>query len=173
MEFAPGEDSSKASTILMKLNAHFMGSRREYFERFQFNRRTQHAGESIDEYVSVLRNMSKTCGFCKCMADKLLMDRLLLGVRDSRMQERLMATDNLTLTKAIDICKAMEAASSQLSSMRREVHAVARGSSHKSSSKSSYKTHSSCLSSRMQQSSRYVTSKMATYIAPLMSCPAC
>ena len=57
------------------------------------------------------------------------------------MQERLMATDNLTLTKAIDICKAMEAASSQLS-MRREVHAIARGSSHKSSSKSSYKAHS-------------------------------
>ena len=143
MEFAPGEDSSKASIILMKLDAHFMGSRREYFERFQFNRRDQHAGESIDEYVSVLRNMSKTCGFCKCMADKLLMDRLLLGVRDSRMQERLMATDNLTLMKAIDICKAMEAASFQLSSMRREVHAVARGSSHKSSSsKSSYKAHS-------------------------------
>ena len=141
MNFAPDEDCSKAATILKKLDAHFLGSCREYFERFQFNRRDQHPGESIEEYISVLRNMSKTCGFCKCMSDKLLMDRLLLGVRDRRMQESLMAIDNLTLTKAIDICKAMEAASTQLSSMRREVHAVDKRISHKSSSKS-YKANS-------------------------------
>ena len=60
--------------ILEKLGSHFLGERKEFFERFKFNRWNQGSGENIDQYIIVFRTMSKSCGFCDCMKDKLLME---------------------------------------------------------------------------------------------------
>jgi len=67
MKFSENEDRNKMVDIPAKYDQHFLGQTQEFFERFQFNRRDQASGESIDEYFSVLRNMSKACGFCDCM----------------------------------------------------------------------------------------------------------
>ena len=81
--------------IIAKYDQHFLGQTQEFFERSQFNRRDQASGESIDEHLSVLRNMSKTCGFCDCMRNVLVMDRLLLGITsDKTREERLSTHDN-------------------------------------------------------------------------------
>ena len=88
--------------FIKTFDQHFLGQTQEFFERFQFNRRNQESGESIDEYVSVLRNMAKTCGFCDCMRELLIMDRLLLGILDDKTREELLSTHNLTLVKAIE-----------------------------------------------------------------------
>ena len=91
MKFGEGEDRNKMADILVKYDQHFLGQKQEFFERFQFNRRTQESGESIVGYVSVLRNMAKTCGFCDCMRELLLMDRLLLGILDDKAREGLLS----------------------------------------------------------------------------------
>lgn len=64
MKFSENEDRNKMADILAKYEQRFLGQIQELFKRFQFNRRDQASGESIDEYLSVLRNMSKACGFC-------------------------------------------------------------------------------------------------------------
>ena len=64
LKFSDGEDRNNMADVIKKFDQHFLGQTQEFFERFQFNRRNQESGESIDEYVSVLRNMAKTCGFC-------------------------------------------------------------------------------------------------------------
>ena len=120
LKFADEDESKLCRAILDKLNLHFLGETREFFERFKFNQRSQEAGESVEQYVTVLRTMSKTCGFCSCMKDKLLMDRLLLGVRDDRMREQMMATPDLTLSKAIDTCKAVEATATQMKALKQD-----------------------------------------------------
>jgi len=79
MKFSKGEDRNRMADILAKYDQHFLDQTQEFFERFQFSRRDQASGESIDEYLSVLRNMSRTCGFCDCIRDLLMMDCLLLG----------------------------------------------------------------------------------------------
>ena len=83
-KFTEGEDRNKMADIITKFEQHFLGQTQEFFERFQFNRRNQEPGETIDQYVSTLRNMSKTCGFCDCMKDKLIMDCILLGVTEDK-----------------------------------------------------------------------------------------
>lgn len=126
------EDEGKICTlILQKLDLHFLGVTREFFERFKFNQRSQEAGESIEQYITLLRTMSKSCGFCACMKEKLLMDRLLLGVVDDRMREQMMAVPDLTLSKAIDICKAIEATTTQMKALKQDevVHQISRKSS--------------------------------------------
>ena len=71
--------------------------------------------------MTALRNISKTCGFCDHMKDKLLMDRLLLGVHDDRMREKMMSAHELTLAKALEICKAVEAADVQMKALKQAV----------------------------------------------------
>ena len=68
MKFGKGEDRNKMADILAKYEQHFPGQTQEFFESFQFNRRNQESEESIDECVSVLRNMAKTCGFATLCA---------------------------------------------------------------------------------------------------------
>ena len=102
MKFGEGEDHNNMADILVNYDKHFLAQKHEFFERFQFNRHSQESGESIDEYVSVLRNLAKTCGFCDCMRELLLMDRLLLGISDDKTREELLSTHDLTLSKTIE-----------------------------------------------------------------------
>ena len=120
MKFGEGEDRNNMADILVKYDQHFLGQKQEFFERFQFNRCNQESGESIDEYVSVLRNLAKTCGFCDCMRELLLMDRLLLGISDDKTHEELLSTHDLTPSKTIKICRAKEAASLHMKALKSE-----------------------------------------------------
>ena len=120
MKFGDGEDGRITADIIKKFDRHFLGQTLEYFERFQFNRRNQESGETIDQYMSDLRNMSKTCGFCDCMKEQLIMDRIIIGISDDKVREKLISTHDLDLNRAVDICRAMEAASLQIKAMRSE-----------------------------------------------------
>lgn len=120
LKFSDGEDRNNMADVIKKFDQHFLGQTQEFFERFQFNRRNQESGESIDEYVSVLRNMAKTCGFCDCMRELLIMDRILLGILDDKTREELLSTHDLTLVKAIEICRAREAATIHMKALKNE-----------------------------------------------------
>ena len=126
MKFDNDAESLKCSVIMKKFDAHFLGESREFFERFKFNQRNQEDGESIEQYVTVLRTMSKSCGFCECMKDKLLIDRMLLGVKDDRMRELLIAKSDLDVKTAVDTCKAVEATSAQMKALKSEDTSVHR-----------------------------------------------
>ena len=120
LKFSDGEDRNNMADVIKKFDQHFLGQTQEFFERFQFNRRNQESGESIDEYVSVLRNMAKTCGFCDCMRELLIMDRILLGILDDKTREELLSTHDLTLVKALEICRAREAATIHMKALKNE-----------------------------------------------------
>ena len=120
LKFSDGEDRNNMADVIKKFDQHFLGQTQESFERFQFNRRNQESGESIDEYVSVLRNMAKTCGFCDCMRELLIMDRILLGILDDKTREELLSTHDLTLVKALEICRAREAATIHMKALKNE-----------------------------------------------------
>lgn len=132
LKFGEGEDRNKMADVVKKFDHHFLGQTQEFFERFQFNRRNQETGESIDEYLSVLRNMAKTCGFCDCMRELLIMDRLLLGILDDKTREELLSTHDLTLMKAIEISRAREAATLHMKALKsEEINKVKETSKHK------------------------------------------
>ena len=60
--------------------------------------------------------------------DEILRDRLVLGLKDDGMRERLLRVNDLTLGKALDICKAAEQTSVQI----HEMQISSRDSSHES-----------------------------------------
>lgn len=61
-------------------------------------------GELIDEYVFVLRNMVKICGFCDCMCELLIMDCIFFGILDDKMCEEFFLIYDLIFVKVIEIC---------------------------------------------------------------------
>ena len=83
------------------------------YERHQFNTRNQNERELIDSYVTELRILSKSCEFGD-LTDSLIKDRLVCGVIKDSVRSRLLRETELTLQKAIDICRAAETSTQQM-----------------------------------------------------------
>ena len=83
----------------MKLEKTFIGELNETYERYMFNLRKQQSSESIDDYVTDLRNLAKSCKFCDCLGESLLRDRIVMGVRDLETRKKL-----LEIKKSENIC---------------------------------------------------------------------
>lgn len=75
--------------------------------RFKFNSRSQREGESIADFVAELRRLSKDCQF-EASLDDMLRDRLVAGIRDTRVQCRLLAELDLTFGRAFELSQAAE-----------------------------------------------------------------
>ena len=103
-----------AADIIRKLDVLILGQTNETFERYKFNTRSQRPEESIDAYVVALKVLSRSCGFCNCMRESLIRDRIILGVSDESLRKELLHERNLTLTQCIDASKAFESTTSQL-----------------------------------------------------------
>lgn len=106
-KFAADEDKDKLEKIVEQFNAHFGTKSNTTMVRFKFFTRCQEIGESIDEYVTALKLLSQRCEF-EQLEDSLLRDRIVCGVKDTSVRDRLLRTDELTLEKAVKICQANE-----------------------------------------------------------------
>ncbi|KAG8136271.1 hypothetical protein E2320_009224, partial [Naja naja] len=69
-------------------------------------RRAQVEGETISMYMAGLRTAELQCGFKEL--DDMLLDQLVCGVRDLRLQRHLLAKGDLTLKMAIEEAQAAE-----------------------------------------------------------------
>ena len=94
------------------------------YERYKFNNRNQAVGESISAYITDLRTIAKNCAHEDITPDEIIRDRLVLGLNDEKMRERLLRINDLSLDKAIDICKAAEETSAQMQVMHGEMKDV-------------------------------------------------
>ena len=109
--------------------------------RFQFNTRKQHAGESISEYVAVLRKAAEYCSFGDSL-NEMLRDRLECGITDTTVQKRLLAEKDLTLDKAVSLAQSVEIAEKGAKDLQTstgtttELHKVSRAATPSSGNKS-------------------------------------
>ena len=110
LDFANEADSKSLKKIFDMLDLHTIGEINEIYERYMFNCRNQQPDESIDAYVTTLRNLAKTCNFCDCLKDTLLRDRIVWGIRSQQIRKRLLQDRKVTLQKCIDLCRSTEAA---------------------------------------------------------------
>jgi transposase InsO family protein len=113
----PAEDKDDISLIIRKFDKHILGEVNETYERYKFFKRDQNITEPIDDYVSSLKELAKTCNFCDCMKDSLLRDKIVLGIRDNSTRKILLQKRQLSLTNVIDICRGAEATQHQLKSL--------------------------------------------------------
>ena len=70
------------------MDLQIVGELNETYERYIFNLRNQRSDESIDEYVTELKHLSKSCNFCDCLCDSLLRDKLVMGIVDKETRKK-------------------------------------------------------------------------------------
>jgi len=115
--------------VIVKFDQHIIGKLNETYERYVFNSRAQSATETFDAYVTALRNLSKNCNFCECLANTLLRDRIVMGVSDDDIRRKMLEIQDLTLDRCIDMCRAQEATSARMKMMMskgatEEIHGI-------------------------------------------------
>ncbi|CAB4013810.1 Hypothetical predicted protein [Paramuricea clavata] len=88
-------------------------------QRYKFNKRVQGETESVDQYVTELRLLAKNCRFGE-LQEELIRDRIICGIKANRLQARMLREDDLTLDKAISICKADEESRKQLKGLTKD-----------------------------------------------------
>ncbi|XP_046407451.1 uncharacterized protein LOC124172088 [Ischnura elegans] len=107
-------DSENYSDAIKILDSLYITKRNEIFARHCLASRTQQTGESVDEYLQVLKQMSKDCEFQAVTADKYkdeyIRDSFIRGLKSSRIRERLLENTNVTLEKAHDQARSLELA---------------------------------------------------------------
>ena len=82
-----------------KLDGFFQVHKNVILERARFNRRNQHEGEPVEEYITCLYNLVDNCQYGDLKAE-MIRDRLVVGIRDSSLLEHLQMDTALTLEKA-------------------------------------------------------------------------
>ena len=95
--------------IVERVKVHFNPKPSPIVKRFEFNTRGQKEGESVSEFVAALRKIAEHCGFGDVLSD-MLHDRIVCGIRNKRVQQRLLQEAELTYAKARDIAQAAETA---------------------------------------------------------------
>ena len=86
-------------------------------ERFKFHRRGQGVNESVAQYMAELRKLSEKCDFGEYL-EQALRDRLVCGLVNEKVQQRLLSESELSLKKAFEIAQGMETAQKETYEMR-------------------------------------------------------
>lgn len=97
--------------VVDKFTAHFIPKINVIFERSKFNMRVQEKGESVEEYITALHKLAETCDYEKFeigMQDELIRGRLVIGLLDKKVNQKLQLEENLTLERAVQVARQSE-----------------------------------------------------------------
>ena len=94
-------------TVTTKFDGYFMPRKNLTLERNKFFSRVQKPTETADQYVTELKNLASNCEFGD-LQSSLIKDRIVSGARSEAVRGRLLRESNLTLEKALEICRSHE-----------------------------------------------------------------
>ena len=117
-QFTTEADKQKIQPVLTKFQEYCEPRRNIPFERYLFNKRIQEPGETYDQYLTELRKIAEGCEFDNITPDEILRDRLVFGIRDNKVRERLLRESGLSLKKTDEICRASESMQKQMKIVR-------------------------------------------------------
>ncbi len=107
---APTKPGDKTyDQLVSALTNHYSPAPSEIVQRFKFNSRFRQPGESVATYVSELRSVAQNCKYGAAL-DEMLRDRIVCGIGDDRIQQRLLSEKELTLQKAQELALGLETA---------------------------------------------------------------
>nr|CAI5829189.1 unnamed protein product [Callosobruchus analis] len=114
--FEADEERHKLKIVLEKFDKYFLPKRNISYERFKFFTRKQMPTESIEQFVTDLKNKARSCEFGE-LKDSLIKDMLTCGLANTKLREQLLQDDEKTLEVAIKFCLAVEKSKEQSVSM--------------------------------------------------------
>ena len=104
-------------TVKTKFDEHFVVRRNIIFERAKFSRRRQEDGETVDTFITALHALAEHCDY-GTLKDEMIRDRIVVGLQDSKLSEKLQLDPELSLAKAINHARQSEAVKKQQALLR-------------------------------------------------------
>ena len=126
--FETPEEAKDVDRVLEKFNEYCNPGKNTVYERYKFRNRKQQADEPVDKWVKDLKTLANNCEYGD-QENSLIRDQIVYEVRDNRTKERMIREKDLSLEKALDICRAAESAKTQMKEMSQEdsdVHEIRR-----------------------------------------------
>ena len=114
------------ATVLGKFQNYFVKRKNTIFERAKFNRRAQEDGEPVDDFIMDLYRLAEHCEY-GTLRDEMIRDRIVVGLRNAALSEKLQMDADLDLDKAIKAARQSESIKEQQTLLRsgfREERAV-------------------------------------------------
>ncbi|KAL3184129.1 hypothetical protein MRX96_000174 [Rhipicephalus microplus] len=107
--FELSEEQSKDYEVVKKrFDAYFVATCNSVYERACFYRRHQAGGESVDQYGTALDTRADRCDY-GVMKEKMILNRFVVGLRDSKLSEALQMNATLNLKTAQSRARMKEA----------------------------------------------------------------
>ena len=95
-KFEEEADQLKLDKIMELFDRYCNPKKNQTYERHKFFICVQRSDENIDSYVHELKTKAKTCEFGE-LAESLIRDRIVCGIRDDRVRARLLREQDLDL----------------------------------------------------------------------------
>ena len=90
--FAEADDKTKLDKVIEKFDQHANLHKSVTVNRYLFFKEHQKEGQSLENYIKILTTMCNKCDFDKdaSIKDSLLRDKIISGINDKRLQEKLL-----------------------------------------------------------------------------------
>ncbi|XP_035223976.1 uncharacterized protein LOC118196616 [Stegodyphus dumicola] len=107
-------DSQSYDNAINVLDSLYIAKRNEIFARHCLASRFQQTGESVNEYLQILKQLSKDCEFKAATAEEYIHEYIryafIRGLKNPRIRERLLENARISLEKFYDQPRALELA---------------------------------------------------------------
>ncbi|XP_048236436.1 uncharacterized protein LOC125371759 [Haliotis rufescens] len=101
------EEQTSYTIVKAKFDQYFSVRRNVIFERAKFNQRVQRDGEPVDSFITDLYSLAENCNY-GALHDEMIRDRIVVGIRDLKLSEKLQHDSELTLQKAVTSARQSE-----------------------------------------------------------------
>ena len=91
------DDQKSTIKVIEKFKEYFKVCKNMIYERARFNRHNKLDRETAEEYITVLYVLVKTCYYKAELVDKVLFDRLVVGIRNKALSDKQQVKANLTI----------------------------------------------------------------------------
>ena len=102
-------DRAKYTKVMEKLDEFYGVRTNVIYERARFNRRNQLSGETMDQYITALHRLAETCSYSAELKPEMIRDRLVVGILDTALSQKMQLDSKLDLDKAMKQCRQGEA----------------------------------------------------------------
>lgn len=117
LDLTDTEKESDYDKVLKGFRDYYTPKINDTFESHKFFSHKQRIDESFDSFLNDIRTQLKLCNYPEVtdqqgmtLTDRLLRDQIVLGINSDTIREELLYTTDLTLQKAINICRHKESA---------------------------------------------------------------
>lgn len=100
-------DDMKLEEVILIFEKYFQPKTNEIINTFHFNQKFQEDGENFDNFYTELRKIALNCNFDTFM-ERMLRDKIIHGIKDRNVQQKLLGKKDLTLAQTVDICRTSE-----------------------------------------------------------------